>query len=173
MIGKRESGSSRSCGGALRIVSVSVLAVSALLGWDAAMAQQTTGVPGSPSATTTIDGDISRIRRLRSVVKSTSMPRPRSLGVAAEHRATEGGAERTADHDGRSGLRDYKYVWRRHPDAHHGPHRENGIALHAVPFDRPLLTLAGGDHHRAKPLTPLASESSPNKPPATPATTRS
>ena len=71
--------------------------------------------------------------------------------MAAEHRAAEGGGERTADHDGRPGLRDYKYVWRRHPDAHHGPHRENGIALHRVSFDRPLLTLAGGDHHRAKP----------------------
>ena len=38
------------------IVSVSALALSALLGWEPAQAQQTTGVPGSPSATTTIDG---------------------------------------------------------------------------------------------------------------------
>ncbi len=38
------------------IISVSVLALSALLGWESAQAQQTTGVPGSPSATTTIEG---------------------------------------------------------------------------------------------------------------------
>jgi arylsulfatase A-like enzyme len=38
------------------IISVSVLALSALLGWEPAQAQQTTGVPGSPSATTTIEG---------------------------------------------------------------------------------------------------------------------
>jgi arylsulfatase A-like enzyme len=39
------------------IISVSVLALSALLGWEPAQAQQqTTGTPGSPSATTTIEG---------------------------------------------------------------------------------------------------------------------
>ncbi len=38
------------------IISVSVLALSALLGWEPAQAQQTTGKPGSPSATTTIEG---------------------------------------------------------------------------------------------------------------------
>src|SRR5437763_8364717 len=37
------------------ITSVSILAVGALLGWNSAFAQ-TTGVPGSPSATTTIVG---------------------------------------------------------------------------------------------------------------------
>ena len=38
------------------IISVSVLALSALLGWEPAQAQQTTGTAGSPNATTTIDG---------------------------------------------------------------------------------------------------------------------
>ena len=38
------------------ITSVSVVAVAALLGWECAMAQQVTGTPGSPSATTTIEG---------------------------------------------------------------------------------------------------------------------
>ena len=38
------------------ITSVSALAMAALLAWDTASAQQTTGVPGSPDATTTIDG---------------------------------------------------------------------------------------------------------------------
>jgi hypothetical protein len=38
------------------ITSVSIIAVAALLGWDSAVAQQVTGIPGSPSATTTIEG---------------------------------------------------------------------------------------------------------------------
>jgi arylsulfatase A-like enzyme len=38
------------------IISVSALALGALLGWEPAHAQQTTGTPGSPNATTTIDG---------------------------------------------------------------------------------------------------------------------
>jgi len=38
------------------IISVSVLALSALLGWEPTQAQQTTGAPGSPGATTTIEG---------------------------------------------------------------------------------------------------------------------
>ena len=69
----------------------------------------------------------------------------------AEHRAAEGRPQHIADHDGRSGLWNFKRIRRRHSDADHGPHRENGIALHGVPFDRALLTLTGGDHHRTKP----------------------
>ncbi len=38
------------------VASVSVIAVAALLGWEGAVAQQVTGTPGSPSATTTIEG---------------------------------------------------------------------------------------------------------------------
>ena len=71
--------------------------------------------------------------------------------VAAKHRPAQGCAQHLADHDGRSGLRDLRHVRRRHSDAHHGPHRENGTALHGVPFDRPLFTLAGGDHYRPQP----------------------
>lgn len=56
MSAKKASDSIRSRGDALRIVSASVLTVSALLGCSSAIAQQITGVPGSPSATTTIDG---------------------------------------------------------------------------------------------------------------------
>ena len=116
-----------------------------------AAAQQTTGVPGSPSATTTIDGNY--------------IPNPPpafggEINLGAKNSkpwwppnivAAEGRAQRVADHDGRSGLRDFKHIRRRHSDADHGPHRENGIALHGVPFDRPLFTLTGGDHHRPQP----------------------
>lgn len=38
------------------IASASALAMAAMLAWDSASAQQTTGKPGSPDATTTIDG---------------------------------------------------------------------------------------------------------------------
>jgi arylsulfatase len=38
------------------IAKISVLAVTVILGCSSALAQQTTGVPGSPAATTTIDG---------------------------------------------------------------------------------------------------------------------
>ena len=38
------------------IISVSVLALGVLSGWESAPAQQVTGTPGSPSATTTIEG---------------------------------------------------------------------------------------------------------------------
>ena len=38
------------------IAGASVVTLSVLLGWNSTLAQQTTGVPGSPEATTTIDG---------------------------------------------------------------------------------------------------------------------
>jgi arylsulfatase len=38
------------------IANVSILAVAAILGCGSALAQQATGAPGSPAATTTIDG---------------------------------------------------------------------------------------------------------------------
>ena len=72
--------------------------------------------------------------------------------VAAKHRPAQGCAQHLADHDGRSGLRDLRHVRRRHSDAHHGPHRENGTALHGVPFD-PLCSpsraaiITGRNHH--------------------------
>ena len=71
--------------------------------------------------------------------------------VAAEHRPAERRAQHLADHDGRSGLRDLRHVWRRHSDTHHGQHRAKGTPIHRVPFDRPLFTLSGGDHYRPQP----------------------
>ena len=59
--------------------------------------------------------------------------------VAAKHRPAQGCAQHLADHDGRSGLRDLRHVRWRLSDAHHGPHRANGTALHDVSFDRPLF----------------------------------
>jgi hypothetical protein len=39
------------------ITSVSIVAIGAFLWCESVLAQQTTGTPGSPSATTTIDGN--------------------------------------------------------------------------------------------------------------------
>ena len=58
-------------------LSASVLALTA----GSTLAQQTTGTPGSPSATTTIDGKISRLRPRRSAARSIWTPRiPNRIG---------------------------------------------------------------------------------------------
>ena len=115
------------------------------------MAQQTTGVPCSPSATTTIDG------------KYLPSPPPPFGGVinlsATDSKpcwpptrgAAQGCAQRAADHDRRPGLRRLEHLRRRHPDAGDGPGRQGGAALHAVPFHRALLAHAGGADHRTQP----------------------
>ena len=113
---------------------------------------QTTGTPGSPSATTTIDG------------KQLSDPPPTEFGgmiketapglqalLAADGRAAQGRAQRAADHDRRPGLRRHQHLRRRHPDAGHGSPREGGLALHAVPLHRALLADARGADHRPQP----------------------
>ena len=83
-------------------ISRSMLAGAALLALScvSALAQQVTGVPGSPGATTTIDG------------KQLPPPDPKFGGVikeratesnalvAAARRAAEGRAQRLAHHDG-------------------------------------------------------------------------
>ena len=116
-----------------------------------ASAQQTTGTPGSPSATTTIDGKYVP-SPARTVRRRDQHERQRFQTVLATDRgAAQGRAQRAADHDRRSGLRRYGHVWRRHPDAGHGPGREGGAALHAVPLHRAVFAHAGGADHRAQP----------------------
>ena len=123
------------------------------------------------------DDDDRRQLSAESAVEIWRLDRPRRRAVeallAAHRRSAEGRPQRPADHDRRSGLRDLGHVRRRHSHAHHGPHRGNGAALHAVPFDRALLTVT---RRRLSPdvtITPSASESSPSRRPATPATTPS
>ena len=108
----------------------STMTLMALAGGPA-MAQQITGTPGSPSATTTIDGN------------QLPAPPPKFGGVikenrqgfedlvAAARRAAQGRAQRSAHHDRRPGLWRQRHVRRRHPDAGAGPDREGGAALHA------------------------------------------
>ena len=71
--------------------------------------------------------------------------------LAAAGGAAQGRAQRAPHHDRRPGLRRFGHVRRRHPDAGDGPHREDGAALHAVPFHRALLADAGGADHRPQP----------------------
>ena len=116
-----------------------------------AMAQQVNGVLGSPSATTTIEGN------------QLPPPPPKFGGVikescqglqdlvAAARRAAQGRAQRAAHHDRRPGLWRQRHVWRRHPDAGAGPDREGGAALHAVQLHLALLADAGSADHRPQP----------------------
>ena len=71
--------------------------------------------------------------------------------LAAARGAAQGRAQRAAHHDRRPGLRRVGHLWRRHPDAGAGPHRQSGVALHAIPLDCSLLANAGGAHHRPQP----------------------
>ena len=43
-----------------------------------------------------------------------------------------------------------RHLWRRHPDAGDGSHRQGGIALHAIPLHRALLADARGADHRSQ-----------------------
>ena len=73
--------------------------------------------------------------------------------VAADGRAAERRAQRALDHDRRPGLWRLQHLRRRHPDTGHGSHREGGIALHAIPLHRALLTHARrADHWPQPPL---------------------
>ena len=121
------------------------------LGCVPALAQQVTGTPGSPSATTTIDG------------KQLPPPDPKFGGVikdgraavealvGAARRAAEGRAERAADHHRRRRLRRAEHVRRRHPDADHGSHRERRPALQPDVLHRAVLADARRADHRAQP----------------------
>ncbi len=122
-----------------------------LLAVESATAQQTTGVPGSPDATTTIGG------------KQLPPPDPKFGGVikenaaaveglvAAARGAAQGCAQRAADHDRRRRLRRAEHLRRRHPHAGAGSHRQGRAALHAVPLHRALLADARGADHRPQP----------------------
>ena len=125
--------------------------VTILIGCGAAGAQEVTGTPGSPSATTTIDG------------RYLPNPPPAfggEINLSAKDskpywpphdRAAQGRTERPADHDRRCRLRRRRHVRRRHPDTGAGPGRADGAALHAVPLHGALLADAGGADYRTQP----------------------
>ena len=87
------------------IVRFTLVAFAAIVPMSAP-AQQITGTPGSPGATTTIDGKLpAAARRRSSAARSTSTPTESKPCVAAARRAAQGRAERAADHDRRRRLR--------------------------------------------------------------------
>ena len=111
---------------------------------------QTTGTPGSPSATTTIDGHISAstgsVRRCDQPHAQDSKPYWPPTVVPPK------GAPNilliiTDD----AGFGVAEHVRRRHPDAGPGSHRQGRSALHAVPLHGAVLADAGGADHRPQP----------------------
>ncbi len=112
---------------------------------------QTTGVPGSPGATTTIDG------------KQLPPPDPKFGGVIKENAAQSKpwwaprvvppkGAPNVllimTDDVGFGAPSTFGGVI---PTPGAGPHRKGWAALYAVPFHRPLLAHACGADHRPQP----------------------
>ena len=125
-------------------------ALVAIAAATAIIAQEITGTPGSPNATTTIDG------------KQLPPPDPKFGGVIKDNALQSKawwaprvvppkGAQRAADHDRRRGLWRAEHVWRRDSDPGPRPHRQERPALHAVPFHGPLLADARGADHRPQP----------------------
>ena len=110
---------------------------------------QTTGTPGSPSATTTIDG------------KQLPPPDPQFGGVIKDTAADskpywpptvvppKGAPNVLLIMTDDQGYGVYQHVWRRHPDTGARPDREGRIALHTISLDRALLTHARGTHYRS------------------------
>ena len=129
-----------------------VLAAAYLLIASAARAQQINGVPGSPSATMTLDGKQLPPPPLpfRGVIKESAKdskpywpPRvvppkdsPNILFIMTDDQ----------------GYGVSNALRRRYPDAYTGSHRPDRIALHAVPLDRAVLPtraalITGRNHH--------------------------
>ena len=108
-------------------------------------------MPGSPSATTTIDGRY---------LPPPPAPFGGEIGLDAKDSKPywpptvvppKGRAQRAPDHDRRRRLRRLRHLRRGHPDARARPHRGHGTALHPVPLHRPLLADPGGADHRPQP----------------------
>ena len=132
---------------ALSISALTLIAVASV----PASAQQITGVPGSPSATTTIDG--AQIppppqkfegKIERNAAQSTPYwPRTRC--------AAQGCAQHSADHDGRHRFRCLQHLRRRDPNADSRPDRRQRPALHQLQLDGAMLADARGTDHGTQP----------------------
>ena len=115
------------------------------------LAQQITGTPGSPSATTTIDG------------KQLPPPDPKFGGVIKDGALQskpwwaprvvppKGAPNVLAHHHRRRRLRRAEHLRRRHSDADDGSHRERRPALQPDVLHRALLADARRADHRAQP----------------------
>src|SRR5262249_21806185 len=114
-----------------------------------ALAQQTTGVPGSPeddhhgqpasaAAATIPRQDWAQRWAIDAVLARTCC-------------ATQRRAEHSADYDGRYRLRRLQHVRRRHPDAQPRPDRRQRAALYQLQFNIVVLANSRRADHGAKP----------------------
>jgi hypothetical protein len=135
----------------LRTLACWLVGAAAGLGSGLALAQQqTTGVRGSPSATSTVSN------------KQLPAPDPKFGGVIKEGALQSKpwwaprvvppkGAQRAADHHRRRRLRRAQHLRRRDPDADDGPHRQRRPALQPHVLHRAVLAHACRADHRAQP----------------------
>ena len=115
-----------------------------------ANAQETTGVPGAPDATTTIDGR--RIPPPPAAFGGTiNLDAPNSTPYWQPHgRAAEGRSQHPPDHNRRCGLCCPKHLRRSHSHSDARSHRQHGAALHAVSHHLAVFAHACGPYHRAQ-----------------------
>jgi hypothetical protein len=127
------------------ILSVAVLALTV----GSTFAQQTTGTPGSPGATTTIDGKY-------------LPPPPAPFGGTINLGATDSKPYWPPTVVPPKGAPNVLLImtddqgygvtsWRCHPDAFHGPHCYCRTTLHTVPLNCSLLADPGGADHGPQP----------------------
>src|SRR5271166_5329702 len=112
---------------------------------------QTTGTPGSPSATTTIPGNQlpAPPEPFGGVIKETA--KDSTPYWPATIVPPKGAPNVLLIMTDDQGLRCFGHLWRRHPDARNGPRRSGGLALHPVPLYCALLTHACRDHYGPQP----------------------
>ena len=132
------------------VASASVIAITAFLGGGDATAQQITGVPGSPEATTTIDGRY---------LPPPPQPFKGEINLNAAQ-STPYWPARVVPPKGAPnillimtddvGFGAPSDIRRRHPDADLGSHRRRGAALYEFPFDGLVLADARGADHRTQ-----------------------
>ena len=80
-------------------------------------AQQITGTPGSPSATTTIQRQAAAAATAKVRGQDRAQRRPIDALLAGARRTTQGRAQYSLDHDRRYRLRRLQHIRRRDPDA--------------------------------------------------------
>ena len=114
------------------------------------MAQQTPGVPGSPDATTTIDGRYlpPPPQKFEGQINlNAAQSKPAWLARVVPPKGAPNILLIMTDDVGFGAP----YLRWGHCDALDGPHRRQRAALHQFPLDRALLTVAGGADRRAQP----------------------
>ncbi len=139
----------------IRKLTLGAIVVSTLFAGGSALPRRWSRAPRSaPSATTTaIPGNQLPAPEpgFGGVIRRDMLEGLEGRGGRPRIVPPKGRAQRSAHHDRRPGLWRQRHVWRRHPDAGAGPHREGGAALHRIQLHRAVLAHAGGADHRPQP----------------------